>query len=112
MKAIPIARAKRGAAVLICRKCLKRVRQGKNLPRALKSELRGLAAEAGAKKPRVVMTSCFGICPKRAVVATDGIHLARGEFLLIDGESVKSAAKALSGGERSTFPQGELRAAE
>jgi predicted metal-binding protein len=111
MTDVPIARGKRGDTILLCRKCLKRIPRGKKLPGALKSELRALTAD-GEKKPRVVMTSCFGICPKRAVVATSGAHMARREYLLVDGGNVGAAARALRGPDRSATPQSELRAAE
>ncbi|MFN5405831.1 hypothetical protein, partial [Bradyrhizobium sp.] len=43
----------------------------------------GHAASAGGKPPRVVMTSCFGLCPKRAVVVTGGVGAARGDSALV-----------------------------
>lgn len=41
------------------------------------------------------MTSCFGICPKRAVVVASGATLARGECLLLANTSDAEAAAAI-----------------
>jgi hypothetical protein len=39
---------------------------------------------SGTKRaPRLVSTGCFKICPKAAVVLTDGQTLARGEYVLV-----------------------------
>ncbi|MDR6302786.1 hypothetical protein GGQ85_000466 [Nitrobacter vulgaris] len=44
----------------------------------------------------MVMTGCFGICPKRAVTTASGVTLARNEFLLIaDAEQARDAAAKL-----------------
>lgn len=70
--------------MLVCRKCLKRSDDGKAIKRALKTGLKERAARNGEKRAKVVLTSCFGICPKRAVVTATGATLARGEFVLIN----------------------------
>jgi hypothetical protein len=41
-----------------------------------------------------VMTGCFGICPKRAVVVASGSTLQRGEYLLLP--DVDSGAEAVA----------------
>lgn len=69
--------------MFVCRKCLKRSDEGGAIKRALKDELKSRAKASGEKRAKVVMTSCFGICPKRAVVTATGATLARGEFLLV-----------------------------
>lgn len=79
-------RPRRPAPVLVCRKCLKRSDDGRAITRALKDELKARAKASGEKRAKVVMTSCFGICPKRAVVTATGATLARGEFLLVSDE--------------------------
>src|SRR3569833_2678254 len=57
--------------VFVCRKCLKRSDDAKTIGRALKSEVKRHAGDR-EKPARVIKTSCFGICPKRAVVVTGG----------------------------------------
>jgi len=84
----------RAEPVFVCKKCLKRIDDGPALKRALKSELKQRSATRGIKRPRVVMTSCMDICPKRAVVAASATTLARGEYLLLgkDGGTAEAAA--------------------
>lgn len=90
------ARPRRPSPILICRKCLKLAANGHAVKRALKSELKALSRASGEKRPRVVMTGCFGICPKRAVTTASGVTLARNEFLLIaDAEQARDAAAKL-----------------
>ncbi len=69
--------------VLVCRKCLKRVSDGGRIKRELKSAVKNLHNAQPGRRPRMVMTSCFGICPKRAVVVASGTTLHRGEFVLL-----------------------------
>jgi predicted metal-binding protein len=93
---ITTIRPRRAEPVFVCRKCLKRVADGPALKRALKSELKQRSAARGIKRPRVIMTSCMDICPKRAVVAASGATLARGEYLLLgDGDGAAEAAALL-----------------
>jgi predicted metal-binding protein len=91
---ITTIRPRRAEPVFICKKCLKRIDDGPALKRALKSELKQRSAARGIKRPRVVMTSCMDICPKRAVVAASATTLARGEYLLLgdDGGTAEAAA--------------------
>ena len=91
---ITTIRPRRTEPVFVCKKCLKRVDDGPALKRALKSELKQRSAERGVKRPRVVMTSCMDICPKRAVVAASGATLARGEYLLLGGSDATAEAAA------------------
>jgi hypothetical protein len=77
-------RPSRPPPVLVCRKCLKRSDEGGDIKRALKDEAKQTARLNGTKPARVVMTGCFGLCPKRAVVTATADSLSRGEFLLID----------------------------
>jgi predicted metal-binding protein len=79
-------RPRRPEPILICRKCLKRVGEGKQIKRALKSEVKRRSAERQTKRPRIVLTDCLGICPKRAVVIANGTTLHRGEYLLLAGD--------------------------
>ena len=69
--------------VLVCRKCLKRMTDGGKLKRRLKSSLRECSAGRKKGRARLVLTNCFGICPKRAVVTASAATFAPGEFLLI-----------------------------
>ncbi len=98
-----IVRPRRPAPVLVCRKCLKRADEkqhgnGREIKRALKSKLKDRAQASGEKRAKVVLTSCFGLCPKRAVVMTGGASLARGEFVLVkDSGEVGEAVGVLKG---------------
>ena len=85
-------RPRRARPVLVCGKCLKRIDAGSKLKRALKTELKRRSVAQATRRPRLVMTSCFGICPKRAVVVASGATLQRGEYLLLS--DVNSSAKA------------------
>ena len=69
--------------VLVCKKCLKRTPDGRNIKRALKSATKNLGDAQPDRRPRLVLTGCFGICPKRAVVVASGTTLHRGEFVLL-----------------------------
>ena len=81
-KSLVTIRPRRASPVLVCKKCLSRIDDGKQLRRDLKSELKRRSAAQDRKRPRVVLSGCFGICPKRAVVLASGATLARGEYLL------------------------------
>ena len=99
---ITTIRPRRAAPIFVCKKCLKRVDDGPALKRGLKSELKRRSAAQGIKRPRVVMTDCMDICPKRAVVAASGATLARGEYrLLTDIDDAAEAAAQLMPPERN-----------
>jgi predicted metal-binding protein len=85
-------RPRRARPVLVCRKCLKRFDDGSKLKRALKTELKRRSVAQAKRRPRLVMTGCFGICPKRAVVVASAATLQRGEYLLL--ADVNSSARA------------------
>ena len=84
----------RAEPILVCKKCLKRIDGGSKLKRALKSEVKRRGATQTKRRSRVVMTGCFGICPKRAVVVASGSTLQRGEYLLLP--DVDSGAEAVA----------------
>ena len=100
-----IARPRRAPPVLVCRKCLKRCDDGRAIRRALKAELKQRSADAtgnGApgklKPPKLVLTGCFGVCPKRAATLASAATLARGEFVLVQDESeLRDAVDVLMG---------------
>ena len=93
---LTIARPKRPPPVLICGKCLSKIGGGKKLKQALKAELKRAAAAQGGKRPKLVTTSCLGICPKRAVVTASAATLGRGEYVLVeDRGEVEEAVTAL-----------------
>lgn len=92
---IKTARLRRAPPVLVCRKCLKRAGDGRALKRALKSELKHGSRARTIKPPRVVLTNCFGICPKRAVVVASERTLHRGEYLLLDDSEQAADAVAI-----------------
>jgi hypothetical protein len=100
MKQPVIARPRRASPILVCRKCLGRVSGAKKIRRELKSELKRQRNEApnerSLKSPRLVMTGCFGICPKKAVVLASGKSLQNGEYVLVsDRERVGDALNLL-----------------
>jgi hypothetical protein len=83
---------------LVCKKCLKRADDGSAIKRALKSKLKARSRASNQKRPRVVMTDCFGICPKHAVTATSGALLTQGEYVLVrDHDQVPAAVDKLLG---------------
>lgn len=89
---------KRPGPVLVCRKCLKRMPDGGTLRRNLKSSLKRRSAGQKKKRARLVLSNCFGICPRNAVVTASAATFARGEFLLVrdsSGESIEQAAAML-----------------
>ncbi len=73
--------------VLACRKCLKRMADGGKVRKRLKAGLKRRSADQKKRRARLVLTHCFGICPKGAVVTGSPATLARGEFLLIQDSS-------------------------
>jgi hypothetical protein len=88
----------RPGPVLVCRKCLKRVSNGGKLRRRLKASLKHHSAGQKKRRARLVLTNCFGICPKDAVVAASVATFARGEILLIQDwsdEAIEQATAAL-----------------
>ncbi|KPF99175.1 hypothetical protein IP86_09640 [Rhodopseudomonas sp. AAP120] len=87
-----IARPKRPPPVLICGKCLSKIDGGKKLKQALKAGLKGAAAARGGRRPKLVTTSCLGICPKRAVVTASAATLASEEYVLIGSRSETAEA--------------------
>ncbi|MBR0701098.1 (2Fe-2S) ferredoxin domain-containing protein [Bradyrhizobium diazoefficiens] len=92
-----VVRPRRAAPVLVCRKCLKRSDDGRDVRRALKSELKTRKHD-GSKPAKLIMTGCFGLCPKKAVVLASGTSLARQEYVLVaDGDQVPRALKLLNG---------------
>jgi predicted metal-binding protein len=95
-------RPRRPEPILVCRKCLKRAADGKQIKRALKSEVKRRSTAQATKRPRIVLTDCFGICPKRAVVLASGATLHRGEYLLLTGhDEVDEAAAILMRSDRA-----------
>jgi predicted metal-binding protein len=79
--------------VLVCRKCSRKLDGGfgKDGSASLRSELKQALREAGRRRQvRVVETSCFSVCPKRAVSVMQGGR--PGEILVVpagtDGEDV------------------------
>jgi predicted metal-binding protein len=100
MKQLVIARPHRTSPILVCKKCLKRVPDGTKIRRELKSELKRQRKDAlhtrPSKKARLVTTSCFGICPKNAVVLASGKSLQDDEYILVsDREHVEAALNKL-----------------
>jgi hypothetical protein len=93
-KPVIAARLRRAPPILVCKKCLGRIDDGKKLRKALKSESKDRSAAQDVKPPRVVMTSCLGICPKRAVVVASAATLRDGKYLLLS--ETKATAEAIS----------------
>jgi predicted metal-binding protein len=88
-------RLRRAEPILVCKKCLKRIDGGSKLKRVLKSAVKRRGAAQAKRRSRIVMTGCFGICPKRAVVVASGSTLQRGEYLLLPDVDSGAAAVAL-----------------
>lgn len=89
--------------IFACGKCLKGMRDGKTMRRALADavERQGLRDDPAAprkRRPRVVRTACLGLCPKRACVLTSAATLARGEALIVadPGDVPDAVARLLS----------------
>jgi hypothetical protein len=96
MDQLKIARLRRPSPLLACKKCLKRCSDGDRIRVTLKRELKQRRPDK-KKAPRLVWTSCFGICPKRAVVLASGHSLRGNEFVLVSrrGEVEQALAKLL-----------------
>ncbi|WP_398470667.1 (2Fe-2S) ferredoxin domain-containing protein [Tardiphaga sp.] len=86
------ARLRRAPPILVCKKCLGRIDDGKKLRKALKSDSKKRSRKQDVKSPRVVMTSCLGICPKRAVVVASAATLQHGRYLLVTSADASSEA--------------------
>lgn len=86
------ARLRRAPPILVCKKCLGRIDDGKKLRKALKSDSKKRSRKQDVKSPRVVMTSCLGICPKRAVVVASAATLQDGRYLLVSSADASSEA--------------------
>ena len=76
-----VARLRRASPVFVCRKCLKRSAQGSAVRSALKRKLKRQGSDV-RKPPRLIVTSCFGICPKKAIVLASAGSLRKGEYIL------------------------------
>lgn len=87
-----IVRPRRPPPVFVCKRCLKRAGDGRAIKRALKAELKSRAKIGGGKRPRVVTTGCFHICPGRAVVAASEATLRRREYALLSHSDDVAAA--------------------
>ena len=73
--------------------------KGTKLKQRLKAYLKQHGAGEKKKRARLVLTSCFGKCPKNAVVTGSAATFARGEFILIQDcsdEAIEQATAALS----------------
>ena len=93
-----IVRPRRAAPVLVCRKCLKRSDEGADVRRALKSLMKASRPE-GSKAAKLVMTGCFGLCPKQSIVVASGASLQRQEYVLVADRNQVPRALALLNGE-------------
>src|SRR3954467_15993794 len=92
-----IVRPRRAAPVLVCRKCLKRSDEGRDVRRALKSKLKASRRD-GTKPAKLIVTGCFGLCPKQSIVIASGASLARQEYVLVaDRDQVPRALALLDG---------------
>lgn len=80
--------------VLACRKCLRRMAGGAKLKKRLKASLKQRGGERKKERARLVLTDCFGICPKGAVVAGSAATLQRRQLVLIRDTSKQAADDA------------------
>jgi hypothetical protein len=72
--------------------------KGGKLRRRLKASLKQRNAGQKKGRARLVLTNCFGICPKDAVVTASAATFARSKLLLIrdcSEESIEQATAAL-----------------
>jgi hypothetical protein len=69
---------------------------GGKFRRCLKASLKHRSAGEKKRRARLVLTNCFGICPKEAVVTASAATFARGEFLLIRDYSEDSIKQAIA----------------
>ncbi len=91
-----LVRSRRPEPVRVCAKCLKRSDEGRDVRRALKSELKA-GKRDGIKPPKLVMTGCFGLCPKKSIVLASGASLMRQEYVLVaDRDQVPRALAQLN----------------
>jgi hypothetical protein len=101
MTAVKIARSRRGSPLLVCKKCVKRCAGGADIKRSLKAALKSRRDKI-TKPPRLVSTTCFGICPKRAVVVASGASLCNNEYLLVStSDDAVAAVDALMSSDQS-----------
>jgi predicted metal-binding protein len=92
-----VVRTRRQAAVFVCRKCLKRSDDAKQIKQAIKTTLKaniGRSTRTDLKPARVIATSCFGLCPKNAIVITGGACAGTGDYVLISSADQVPAALA------------------
>jgi len=101
--ASPIVRPRRPAPVFVCRKCLNRCGEAKAIKTAIKRETKR-TVHARGKPARVIMTSCFGLCPKRAVAVTGGHGAGRGEYVLVSAAEDVAGALALLRDDQNRSP--------
>jgi predicted metal-binding protein len=103
---LPVVAPRRASPILVCRKCLKRSCEGKEIRRELKHALKAQHPNK-VKRPRLVSTSCFGICPKKAVILASGRSLQDGKYLLVaDRQEVKNVLKSLLPSGMQAGPNG------
>jgi predicted metal-binding protein len=90
-RSIDTIHPRRGAPVLICRKCMKRAAHGREIRKALVSELKRRCGDK-RERSRLVATGCFDICPKHAVVVASAATLREGAYLLVSEPDAAEAA--------------------
>ena len=84
-----------GSLILVCKSCAKRTNGPKKAsPRALAKGLRRAALAAGIVRPRAVLTSCLGACPKKAFTVAVGSNGADWQVVAVRGHDDLSAAAA------------------
>jgi predicted metal-binding protein len=91
-----VLKTRRAYAVFVCSKCLERSDGGAKMKRRLKKRLSEVSDARNRKRPKLVLTSCLGICPKQAVVTASTATLSRGEVVLLQASSIERAVAALA----------------
>jgi len=89
-------KTRKADAVFVCRKCLDRSDGGTKLKRRLKKRLTQIGVARNSKRPKLVLTSCLGICPKEAVVTASATTLSRGEVVLLYDSRTDTVEKAVA----------------
>jgi predicted metal-binding protein len=93
-----VVKTRRADCVFVCRKCLDRIDHGGKVKPRLKAALAPAVAVPGQRRQKIVMTSCFGVCPRRAVVCASPETLGQGEVVLLADakpSSIRRAAASL-----------------
>lgn len=86
---------RRAAPVFACGRCLARHDKGKKLKTSLKAALKSTSVGQTLKRPRLITTSCFGICPRQAIVLASDRTLRAGRYVVLEKRTDAGRAVAI-----------------